>query len=94
MEKRVKTAVKTAVGLRNYQRARARALTKLGNLHPDTYRQLLEEEKRRDEVEGKKWHSLDDGTIYRMGGTPQDQRSTTSAGGEEGSDQGNDGAKA
>ena len=43
--KRVATAVKTAVGMRNYQRARARALTRLANVFPTEYKQFLEEEK-------------------------------------------------
>ena len=69
MEQGVKTAVKTAIGLRNYQRARARALTRLANEYPNVYRKFLEEEKRRDEVEGKKWHSLSDNSRYRVGGS-------------------------
>jgi hypothetical protein len=68
-EKRVVTAVKTAVALRNYQRARARALTRLANQYYETYREFLEEEKQRDEVEGKKWHSLDDNARLRVGST-------------------------
>ena len=68
-DKRVKTAMKTAVGLRNYQRARSRALTRLANEYPNVYKKFLEEEKRRDELEGKKWHSLSDNPRYRLGGT-------------------------
>ena len=68
-EKRVATALKTAVSLRNYQRARARALTRLANEYPNVYKKFLDEEKRRDEVEGKKWHSISDNPRYRVGGT-------------------------
>ena len=68
-DNRVKTAVKTAVALRNYQRARSRALTRLANQYYETYREFLEEEKQRDEVEGKKWHSLDDNARLRVGST-------------------------
>jgi hypothetical protein len=93
-EKRVVTAVKTAVGLRNYQRARARALTRLANQYYETYREFLEEEKHRDEVEGKKWHSLDDNSRNRMG-SPRQGGSHTSTSGQEGSpNEGNDGGEA
>jgi hypothetical protein len=75
-DNRVKTAVKTAVALRNYQRARSRALTRLANQYYETYREFLEEEKQRDEVEGKKWHSLDDNARLRVGSTRPSRTST------------------
>ncbi len=54
-EKRRKYGENYAVWLRNYQRCRQRALTRLGNKYPDEYQQLLEEERARDEAEGKTW---------------------------------------
>ena len=47
---------------RNYQRARARAFARLSRMYPDHYKQLLEEEKLRDEQTGKKWIGIDPGT--------------------------------
>lgn len=46
---------KQAISYRNYRRARDRALVRLTHAYPDTYRQLLAEEKAFDEVNGKKW---------------------------------------
>jgi len=48
-------AKKRAVWLRNYQRARGRALVRLAQEYPDQYRELLEEERAKDEAEGKAW---------------------------------------
>ena len=53
--RRLETAKKKAVRDRNYRRARDRALVRLAQLYPDTYKQLLEIEKAFDEQEGKKW---------------------------------------
>jgi len=55
VEKRIKTATTHAVRQRNYRRVRDRALRRLGNLYPDQYRELLEEERARDEAENKVW---------------------------------------
>ena len=46
---------KQAVHYRNYRRARDRALVRLSHLYPNVYRDLLVEEKERDEDEGKSW---------------------------------------
>lgn len=51
----MKAAANQAVYYRNYRRARERALTKLAQMHPETYRDLLEKEKASDEQMGKKW---------------------------------------
>ena len=59
---RLKSAADQAVRQRNYRRARDRALAKLANIHPDQYRDLLEEEKIADEQMGKKWLDLDGNT--------------------------------
>ena len=55
VERRVQSAVNRAVWFRNYQRARARAMTKLTQLYPETYKQLFEIERSIDEQEGKSW---------------------------------------
>jgi hypothetical protein len=52
---------------RNYQRARARALTKLANAYPDEYRIYLEQEKENDYTQGKTWIDLDGNTNNSMG---------------------------
>jgi len=62
-EKRLASAAKQAVYYRNYRRARDRALVKLSQAYPDTYKELLEKEKVSDEQEGKAWIDLDGTTI-------------------------------
>jgi hypothetical protein len=54
---RTLAAVKQSVYYRNYRRARDRALVRLAQAHPKDYRTLFEEEKARDEAEGKTWTS-------------------------------------
>lgn len=56
-DKRVVSAVKQSVHYRNYRRARDRALVRLAQAHPEEYRTLLQEEKTKDEAEGKTWTS-------------------------------------
>jgi hypothetical protein len=51
-----------AVRQRNYRRARDRALVKLAQLYPDTYKELLEREKANDEAQGRKWIDIDGNT--------------------------------
>ena len=65
--KRMVGAAKQAVRQRNYRRARDRALVRLAHLYPDTYKQLLEMEKKIDEQEGKTWLDLDGNTIPVVG---------------------------
>ena len=65
VEQRVQSAVNRAVWYRNYQRARARAMTKLTQLYPETYKQLFEIERSIDEQEGKSWIDITGAT--RMG---------------------------
>jgi len=72
-ERRMKAAANQAVSYRNYRRARDRALTKLSQLYPDTYKELLEREKANDEAEGRKWLDID--------GTTSSTISSVSAGG-------------
>ena len=82
VERRVQSAVNRAVWFRNYQRARARAMTKLTQLYPETYKQLFEIERSIDEQEGKSWIDISGAT--RMGirtRTPsRDTASTQEAG--------------
>jgi hypothetical protein len=65
--RRVATARRKAVRDRNYRRARDRALARLAHLYPDTYKQLLEMEKKQDELQGKKWISIDGTTVLTVG---------------------------
>ena len=61
-DRRIASAKKQAVSYRNYRRARDRALSRLANAYPDTYKQLLAEEKAFDEQQGKKWVDIDGST--------------------------------
>ena len=96
INRRIESAKRSAVGYRNYRRARDRAMTRLSNAYPETYKELLEQEKIVDEQMGKKWLDIDGSTDQYMdlnsdtsptGGREGDQAST-------GSDQSNDGGKA
>ena len=44
-----------SIHYRNYRRARDKALVRLAHLYPDTYKQLLDEQRSFDEQEGKTW---------------------------------------
>ena len=55
IDKRRAYSEKRAVWLRNYQRARARALTRLAQQYPDQYKEILEQERLSDEANGKTW---------------------------------------
>ena len=63
---RLIAAAKRAVWLRNYQRARVRALTKLANTYPDEYKELFEQEKQNDHTQGKAWLNLNGNTSPSM----------------------------
>lgn len=65
--RRVETALKQAVRQRNYRRVRDRALARLSNLYPDQYRELLEEERERDEKENKAWLDISGRTNASLG---------------------------
>jgi hypothetical protein len=75
--KRLISAAKTAVILRNYQRARQRALTRLANAYPKEYKAYLKEEKQNDNTQGKAWIDLNGNTNSSMGAST---RSDTKAG--------------
>jgi hypothetical protein len=96
IDRRIATAKRMATGYRNYRRARDRALARLSNHYPETYKELLEQEKISDEQLGKKWLDIDGSTGESMdpdsytqptGGGEGEQAST-------GADQGNYGGKA
>jgi GTP1/Obg family GTP-binding protein len=93
--RRVATASRKAVRDRNYRRARDRALARLAHLYPDTYKQLLEMEKKQDELQGKKWISIDGTTVLTVGvhtrATGADDLAYASNAGE---NEGNNGGKA
>jgi hypothetical protein len=72
IDKRKESAERQAVRLRNYQRIRQRALTRLAQNNPDQYRVLLEQERERDETEGKAWldiHGRTSGSVGSDGHT-------------------------
>ena len=73
IDKRKASAEKRAVSVRNYQRVRGRALSRLAQQYPEQYRQLLEQERARDEAEGKAWLDIHGRT---SGSVPTDGHST------------------
>jgi hypothetical protein len=70
--RRIESAKRSAVVYRNYRRARERAMTRLSNAYPETYKELLEQEKIVDEQLGKKWLDIDGST-----GEPMDINTDT-----------------
>ena len=64
--RRIETAKRAAVQYRNYRRARDRALVRLAKAYPETYKELLEQEKVADVQLGKKWVDIDGSTIPTM----------------------------
>ena len=66
IEKRIESAKRQAVAYRNYRRARDRALVRLAQSYPETYKELLEQEKVADVEMGKKWVDIDGSTIPAM----------------------------
>jgi len=61
-ERRITAAKNMAVRQRNYRRARDRALVRLAQAYPETYKELLEQEKAIDEAQGRKWIDIDGNT--------------------------------
>jgi len=96
--KRLRGAANQAVRQRNYRRARDRALVRLAHLYPDTYKQLLEMEKKTDEQEGKTWLDLSGNTVPVVGVRVRtaDGRGAPALKGHsnEGTDEGNNGGEA
>jgi hypothetical protein len=95
--RRIETAKRNAVGYRNYRRARDRAMTRLSNAYPETYKELLEQEKIVDEQLGKKWLDID-GNTELVDGIYTDSTSPHTRGDREeassGQDEGYNGGKA
>jgi hypothetical protein len=56
---RKRVSGKQAIHYRNYRRARDRALVRLSQAYPETYKELLELEKVNDETTGAKWFDID-----------------------------------
>jgi len=67
LDKREEMARKRAVWLRNYQRARGRALTRLAQQYPDQFKEILEEERLSDEANGKAWLDISGATRTDIG---------------------------
>ena len=67
IDKRKEKAERRAVWLRNYQRARGRALTKLAQQYPDQYKEILEQERLSDEANGKAWLDISGATANDSG---------------------------
>ena len=85
---------KQVVHYRNYRRARDKALVRLAHLYPDTYKQLLNEQRSFDEQEGKTWSATPDtrltvGIHTRANNTP-----AITDPGDPGEDEGNNGGEA
>ena len=93
VERRIESAVNRAVWYRNYRRARERAMTKLTQLYPDTYKQLLGIEKAIDEQEGKKWVDITGATTMAISASAP-SGDLTAAAQEAGTSESNDGGKA
>ena len=73
-ERRTKTAQKQAVYYRNYRRIRDRSLRRLAQENPDRYKELLEEERAKDEAEGKAWLDISGRTNSSLGSTSSPNR--------------------
>jgi len=67
LDKRKQSAEREAVRVRNYQRARQRALVRLRQKYPDQYKELLEQEKAKDEANGKTWLDITGATANDLG---------------------------
>ena len=67
IDRREEMARKRAVWLRNYQRARGRALTRLAQQYPDQFKEILEEERLSDEANGKAWLDISGTTATDVG---------------------------
>ena len=97
LARRIESAKRSAVGYRNYRRVRDRALAKLSRAYPETYKELLEQEKISDEQLGKKWLDIDGSTdatdsvhTDTTGAYPRGDRGEANGG----EDEGNNGGEA
>lgn len=74
LDKRKASAEKRAVWLRNYQRARGRAMTRLAQQYPDQFKEILEEERLSDEANGKAWSDISGRRVSPVAGTSAPRR--------------------
>jgi hypothetical protein len=84
-----------SIHYRNYRRARDKALVRLAHLYPDTYKQLLDEQRSFDEQEGKTWNIIGDSKLTiavhtRANAVP----ALTGSTGDEGENESNNGGEA
>ena len=98
IDKRKASAEKRAVSVRNYQRVRGRALSRLAQQYPEQYRQLLEQERARDEAEGKAWLDIHGRTVSSTSAdghsTPTPAQDRPDKANDDKQDQGYDGGEA
>lgn len=62
-----RVSAKQAIHYRNYRRARDRALVRLSQAYPETYKELLELEKVNDQANGNKWVDIDGSSSFIVG---------------------------
>ena len=94
-EKRMKAAANQAVSYRNYRRARDRALVRLASAYPETYKELLEQEKAVDEQMGKKWLDINGTTTAsELGLRPTTESNAKANANHNGENEGNNGGEA
>ena len=96
-ERRTKTAQKQDVYYRNYRLIRDRSLRRLAQENPDRYKELLEEERAKDEAEGKAWLDISGRTRLSMDSANTSSRKSKSASRQTDRDnlkEGNDGGEA
>ena len=62
-----RVSAKQAIHYRNYRRARDRALVRLSQAYPETYKELLELEKVSDQTNGTKWVDIDGSSSFVVG---------------------------
>jgi len=95
INRRIESAKRSAVGYRNYRRARERAMTRLSQAYPETYKELLELEKVSDETTGAKWIDIDGSTVLVVGiKSPEGITYRTIETNDQYEDEGNDGGEA
>lgn len=93
-DEHIQSAKRRAIYNRNYRRARERALVRLSKDNPDLYLQYLNEERMRDEEQGKTWVDLDldSGLPVRL--SSQDKRGSLPEGLSYSQGEGDDGGEA
>jgi len=84
--RRIETALRTAVYRRNYRRGRDRALARLSRMYPEDYVNLLNQERKKDELEGKKWNHIGDSAVPGVAKPPEAGTSANPSEGEAASD--------